>query len=181
MVVPLQWPRRHPSPRCHHQPLPRHRSHAYALPLAVVAAALLLLMSLALHGLALQERLQVSAFERLRREEDLLSSAAHQLLAALNGSHPCLLTLPLARWQTDGAVCASPAELAALQRAEVMAVPVRLLAWQPRSDGLAAEMELALEAAPGRGARRARFGAQLAGVPRQAMAVRSRISAGALP
>lgn len=174
MPPPRHRPRRHPL-------LLGQRAPAYAMPLAMGAAGLLLLMSAALHGLAMQERLQAAALERLRREEDLLISAAHQLLAALNGPHHCLLALPLAHWETEGRACASPAALAALRRAEVMAVPVRLLAWQPQPDGLSAEMELALEGAPGRGGRRARFGAQLVGVPRQAVAVRSRLAAGALP
>ncbi|MFM9103736.1 MAG: hypothetical protein ACKOPS_21345, partial [Cyanobium sp.] len=66
-------------------PPPCHRAPAYAMPMAMGAAGLLLLMGLAVHGLAMQERLQVAALERLRQEEDLLVSAAHQVLAALNG------------------------------------------------------------------------------------------------
>ncbi|MFN9545955.1 MAG: hypothetical protein ACK6AD_02625 [Cyanobacteriota bacterium] len=157
------------------------RDPAYLLPLAAGAAGLLLLLGLSLQGLALQERLQVNALERLRREEDLLASAAHQLLATLNGSHRCLLPLPLARWEVEGAVCASPAALAALRRMEVWAVPVRLLTWQPGADGWSTEMELQLEAAPGRAARRGRYAAQLAGVPPQALDLRSRELGGPLP
>ncbi|MEB3301746.1 MAG: hypothetical protein VKN56_07220 [Cyanobacteriota bacterium] len=160
---------------------PQHRLPAYVMPLAVAGAGLLLLMSGALHSLAMQERLQLSALERLRREEDLLVSAAHQLLAALNGPHQCLQALPLARWEADGGACASVEEVAALRQSQVMAVPVRLLAWQPRADGLAAELELALAAAPGRGARRARFGLQLAGLPSQAVNLRPRFIGGGLP
>lgn len=151
------------------------------LPLAVGAAGLLLLLSLSFQGVALQERLQVSTFERLRREEDLLASAAHQLLAALNGSHRCLLDLPLARWDLEGTDCATEEALAALRRAEVWTVPVRLLAWRPGADGSVAEMELELEAAAGRTARRGRFGTRLVGSPPRAVDLRSRDLAGALP
>ena len=65
---------------------PRTAAPGYAMPLAVGASGVLLLMSLTLHGMAMQERLQVGARERQQREEDLLVSAAHQLLAALNAS-----------------------------------------------------------------------------------------------
>jgi hypothetical protein len=139
------------------------------MPLAVGAAGLLLLMGLMLQSLALRERLQVGGLERQWREEDLLASAAHQLLAALNGPHRCLLALPLARWELDGAPCASPAALATLRRSEVWTVPVRLLAWQPATDGSAAELELELEASAQRSPRRRRFGTRLVGFPPQAV------------
>jgi hypothetical protein len=154
---------------------------AYLMPLATGAAGLLLLLGLTLQAMALQERVQVSAQERLRREEDLLASAAHQLLAALNSTHRCLLHLPLARWESDGATCASAQALAALRRSAVWATPVRLLAWRPGMDGLSAELELLLEAETGRAARRGRFGARLAGVPPQAVDLRPRDLGGPLP
>lgn len=151
------------------------------MPLAAGAAGLLLLLSLALHGAAMQERHQLGALERLQLEEDLLASAAHQLLAALNGPHQCLLTLPLARWETAGGDCASPAAVAALKRAEVWAVPVRLLSWEPKPDGVSAALELALERGPGRGERRGRFGTRLKGVPPLAVDPAARGVAGGLP
>lgn len=157
------------------------REAAYLMPVAAGTAGLLMLLGLSLQGLALQERVQVGAMERLRREEDLLASAAHQVLAALNGPHSCLLTLPLARWEAEGAVCATPQALATLRRQEVWEVPVRLLAWQPGADGWSAEMELQLEAGAGRTARRGRFGTRLAGAPPQALDPRARQLAGALP
>jgi hypothetical protein len=157
------------------------RDPAYLLPLATAAAGLLLLIGLSLQAMALQERAQVSALERLRREEDLLASAAHQLLASLNGIHPCLLALPLARWETDGAACASPQAAQALRRLEIWAVPVRLLAWRPGPDGLNAELELVLEAGEGRAPRRGQFGVRLAGSPPQASDLRARNLGGPLP
>ena len=160
---------------------PLRREPAYLMPLATGAAGLLLLLGLTLQGMALQERVQVGAQERLRREEDLLASAAHQLLAALNKTHRCLLNLPLARWESDGAACASPQALAALRRGVVWAVPVRLLAWRPGSDGWSAELELLLEAGEGRAARRGQFGARLAGTPLQAVDLQARDLGGPLP
>ena len=154
---------------------------AHVMPLAVGAAALLLPLSLSVHALVMRERMQMGALERLRREEDLLASAAHQRLAALNGPHHCLLVLPMARWDVEGGACATPDELAALRSAEVLAVPVRLLAWRPGADGLSAELELELERGPGRSARRGRFGTRLVGVPPQAVDPRSRALVGALP
>jgi len=117
-------------------------------------------MSLTLHGMAMQERLQVGARERQQREDDLLASAAHQLLAALNASHPCLLALPLAQWEQQGAVCATPAAVAALKTTQVMAAPVKLLAWQPGGNGQTAQLALQLEAG-----RKARYGVRLEGSP----------------
>ena len=146
-------------------PLPRQAQAAYAMPLAMGATGVLLLLSLTLHGMAMQERLQVGALERQGREEDLLASGAHQLLAALNGAHRCLLPLPLANWEGSGASCASPAALGALKQAEVLGTPVRLVAWQPRNDGQGAVLELALEAGgqAGGSARRGRFAVRFTG------------------
>lgn len=144
---------------------PRWAQPGYAMPLAMGATGVLLLLSLTLHGMAMQERLQVGALERQGREEDLLASGAHQLLAALNGAHRCLLSLPLASWEGSGASCASPAAVATLRQQQVLAVPVRLVSWQPRADGQGAVLELALEAgAPAdRSARRGRFAVRFAG------------------
>jgi len=196
MPPPVPRHQYRPSSPPEHSPLPRRlappggqrrsrsrfrREPAYLMPLATGAAGLLLLLGLTLQGMALQERVQVGAQERLRREEDLLASAAHQLLAALNSTHHCLLSLPLARWEADGGACASPQALATLRRGVVWAVPVRLLAWRPGSDGLSAELELLLEAGEGRAARRGQFGARLAGAPLQAVDLQARDLGGPLP
>jgi hypothetical protein len=147
---------------------PRTAAPGYALPLAVGASGVLMLLSFTLHGMAMQERLQVGARERVQREDDLLASAAHQLLAALNASHPCLLALPLAQWELQGAACATPAAVAALTTTQVMAVPVKVLAWQPGGSGQAGHLAVQLEAGPGRAAREGRFTLLLAGNPAQA-------------
>lgn len=160
---------------------PRLRAPAYLMPLAAGAAGLLLLFSLSLQGLAVGERLQVNTLERVRREEDVLVSAAHQLLAALNGPHRCLLALPLARWPAEGSACASPEALAMLYRVEVWSVPVRLLRWEPGAGGRTAELELELESEEARPPRRGRFQTRLAEDPPRAVDLRGRDLAGALP
>ena len=109
-------------------PPPRQAQPGYAMPLAVGASGVLMLLSLTLHGMAMQERLQVGARERVQREDDLLVSAAHQLLAALNSTHPCLRVLPLAHW--PAASCASPAAVEVkrqARRAAQSSSPVLLL------------------------------------------------------
>ncbi|MFN9645744.1 MAG: hypothetical protein ACK6BG_11660 [Cyanobacteriota bacterium] len=160
----------------------RRRDPAHLMPLAAGGAGLLLLLGLTLQGLALQERAQVSAQERLRREEDLLISGAHQLLAALNSRHRCLLALPLARWgDAAGAGCASPEAQANLRRMVVWSAPVRLGAWQPGMDGQSAELELLLDGGAGRAERRGRFAVRLAGAPPQAVDLRSRGLGAVLP
>jgi hypothetical protein len=149
------------------RPCPRTAAPGYALPLAVGASGVLLLLSLTLHGMAMQERLQVGARERQQREEDLLVSAAHQLLAALNASHRCLLALPLAQWEQQGAACATPAAVAALKNGQVMARPVRVLAWQPGGNGQTAKLALQLETGNSQLMRKGRYGVRLTGSPPQ--------------
>ena len=157
------------------------REPAFMMPLAAGAVGMLLLMSLMLQSLALRERLQVNVLERQRREEDLLASAAHQLLAALNGPHRCLLGLPLARWELDGSACAPPEALATLRQPQVWESPVRLLAWQPRANGMAADLELALEASPQQAPRRRRFSTRLIGSPPLAVDPRAHTLGGSQP
>jgi hypothetical protein len=160
----------------------RHRKEsAHLMPLAAGGAGLLLLLGLTLQGLALQERAQVSARERLHREEDLLVSGAHQLLAALNSRHRCLLVLPSARWDAAGGPCASSEARTALRRMVVWSAPVRLEAWQPDTDGQSAELELLLEAGAGRAERRGQFSVRLAGDPPQAVDLRAHGPGAVLP
>ena len=75
------------------------------------------------------------------------------------------LGLPLARWEVEGLACASPGALAALRQTQVWAAPVRLLAWQPGANGLAAELELELMASAENGTRRRRFDTRILGSP----------------
>ncbi|MBM5816002.1 MAG: hypothetical protein FJ083_05270 [Cyanobacteria bacterium K_Offshore_surface_m2_239] len=151
------------------------------MPLAAVAAGLLLLLALTMQALALQERAQTAALERLRREEDLLVSAAHHLLAVLNEAHPCLLALPQTQWATAGIACATPADVVSLTLLVVWSVPVRLLAWSPGADGESAQLDVQLVAGQGRAPRHGRFAVRLTGAPAQAVDLRSREPGGLEP
>ena len=165
------WP---PKPRTPHD-------SAFLMPLAAVASGVLLLLGLTVQALALQERAQTDALERLRREEDLLVSAAHQLLAVLNEAHPCLLALPQTHWATEGMTCAAPSNVESLTRLEVWSVPVRVLAWRPGADGESAELDVQLVADQGRAPRHGRFAVRLSGTPPQAVDLRSREPRGEEP
>lgn len=164
-----------------HPRRPRDAEPGFAMLLAVGASAALLLMSFTLHGVALQERLRVKVMERQQREDDLLHSAAHKLLGVLNGSHRCLLGLPLAQWEGAGTHCANPAALAALRNLEVMEVPVHLLAWQPGQPGQAGQFALQLEAGAGRTARQGRYRLRSAGNPADGAQLGSRLLGGGQP
>jgi hypothetical protein len=151
------------------------------MPLAVGAVGLLLLQSLTVQSITQLEVLQVSAMERVSREEDVLVSAAHQLLASLNGAQTCLLGLPLERWEAEGGACATPVDLTNLRRLEIWQVPVRLVHWQPSTDGASAELELELAAGTNRVARRGKFGVRLTGAPPQAVDPRPQTMGGPQP
>ncbi|MEB3325094.1 MAG: hypothetical protein VKM17_07125 [Cyanobacteriota bacterium] len=129
-VLPPKRPPRRSPPR---QRLPRGAAPGYVMPLAIGASGLLLLGSFALHGVSMQEHLQVGAVERQQREEDLLASAAHQLLASLNKAHRCLLGKDLVEWDANQQACATPAQLAALKTIQVMVQPELLQAWQTKA------------------------------------------------
>lgn len=146
------------------------------MPLAIGASGVMLLMSFTLHGVAMQERLDVGAVQRQQQEEDLLASAAHQVLSTLNGPHRCLLDLPLEQWEVGGAACATPAAVAGLRNAQVMAKPVRLLAWQPGGNGQPGQLALQLESG-----RQARYGVRLGGSPSQGAQLGPRLLGGVQP
>ncbi len=179
MDLPRQSLRRSPPHRPPHAWSPQ--DSAYLMPLAAAAAGLLLLLGLTLQAMALQERAQTGALERLRREEDLLVSAAHQLLARLNDAHPCLLLLPQTRWSMEGTACSLPSEVESLTQLEVWSVPVRLLVWQPGADGGSAELAVQLVASQGHAPRRGRFAVRLTGTSPQAVDLRSLQAGGEEP
>jgi hypothetical protein len=160
-----------------HRRRPRSATPGFAMPLAIGASGLLLLGSFALHGVAMQESLAVGAMERQQREEDLLASAAHQLLALLNSSHRCLLNEPLAQWEVAGAACnTTPAAVAVLKNAQVMAKPVQLVAWQPGGNGQPGQLALQLEAG-----RQARYGVRLAAAPTEGAQLGPKLLGGVQP
>jgi hypothetical protein len=84
------------------------------LPLAWSVSLLLLLSSLSLQALALQEGSLQALRERRRQQEDQLMTAAQRLAGRLQRRHPCLLTLADGAWAAAG--CATADELAALRQ-----------------------------------------------------------------
>jgi hypothetical protein len=84
------------------------------LPLAWSVSLLLLLSSLSLQALALQEGSLQAVRQRRRQQEDLLMTAAQRLAGRLQRRHPCLLTLADGAWAAAG--CATADELAALRQ-----------------------------------------------------------------
>ncbi|KEF41346.1 MAG: hypothetical protein ER33_11905 [Cyanobium sp. CACIAM 14] len=138
---------------------PRH-AQGFVLPLAMGASMVLLLGSLSAHTAGLQLRLQGVREQQQRRAEDRLSSAAQELLAELNRNHPCLLALPLERWNGEGLVCASAQALANLQAGRVLGASFRLVGWRP--DPTPAELLLELEGGACEPPRRGAFAVSLA-------------------
>jgi hypothetical protein len=84
------------------------------LPLAWSVSLLLLLSSLSLQALALQEGSLQAVQQRRRQQEDLLMTAAQRLAGRLQRRHPCLLALADGAWAAAG--CATADELAALRQ-----------------------------------------------------------------
>jgi hypothetical protein len=119
------------------------QTHGFVLPLAMGASLALLLGSLSAHTASLQIRLQGAREQQQRRAEDRLASAGQQLLAELNRSHPCLLTLPLERWNDQGLACASAEALAPLRAGQVLGASYRLVGWRPEVQPAELLLELA--------------------------------------
>jgi hypothetical protein len=115
----------------------------FILPVAIGASLLLLLGSLSLHSVALQGRLAHASREAIAAQEDALTGAAQQLVSQLNLKHPCLLSLPRARWSLEGRSCATPQELAVLLGDGGSGGGWRLLDWRPMSASAQALIELA--------------------------------------
>lgn len=134
------------------------------LPLAMLGCFTLLLGSLSVQTAALEARLEQGASRRQRQAEDLLASAAQQLVGDLGGHYPCLLSLPLEQWSAAPADCAPAATLSRLQAGQVFGEGYRLLAWQPQAGEAAAELllELTPNAQVPAGPRRAAFRVALA-------------------
>jgi hypothetical protein len=146
----------------------RHRATArppqasgFVLPIALLASLMLMLGSLSLQTVSLQERLRLAGLLRQRQAEDQLVSAAQQLVAGLNSQQACLLSLPLEHWAAPGLACAGAAMPLA---PPAQAGPARLLQWRPGPD--AAELLLELPAGGERQpARRGAFRVALAPRP----------------
>jgi hypothetical protein len=146
-------------------------SGGYMLPLACTGSLLLLLGSLSVQTVTLQERQRAASIRELRRAEDDLASVAQHLVGELQRRHPCLLPLPLSAWASAADGCGEAGTLAALQRGEVIGVPYQLIAWQPeRSPQGQSAVTLVIERLPQPGdpPRRAAFSLALAGEPAHA-------------
>lgn len=136
--------------------------------MALVAALVLLLGSLSLQTAGLAERRRTFGAWRLQQAEDLLVSAAQQLVGAIQLHHPCLAGLPLAAWPSAAGSCAPLAVQQALLQPVVFGRSVRLLTWQPGvgADGHPrVELLLELEAQENQPARRGAFTVALDGTP----------------
>jgi len=138
------------------------RDDGFVLPLAMGVALLLVLSSLSLQTLALQSHGLAAASERLRRVEDDLASAAHDLVGELNAGHRCLLSEPLPGWDPLAAPCPAPQSLTGARSLATPAVDYRLIAWTPSESGTDAELVLERAAADRQPARRAAFAVRLA-------------------
>lgn len=152
----------------------------FALPLALLVALLLLLGALSAQTASLQLRSRSGNDQRLAAAEDVLQSAAQQLLGRLNRQHRCLLLLPLEQWPRLEGSCGSGAELAALRSDRVLGSAWQLLAWQPGAGGTA---DLLLETLPAAGAdgQRAQFTVELSGNPPRIVDLRLRGLRGVTP
>ncbi|MFM7269614.1 MAG: hypothetical protein ACKOZT_13705 [Cyanobium sp.] len=147
----------------------RPAEQGFLLPVAFVASLLLLLGALSLQALILQGRVGLRLREIRGQQEDALSTAAQQLVAALNSRHACLLALPRQRWQSEGGLCASAADLLALEQGVVGARRWQLIDWQPAASRAKALIELDAGASPG-APRRGSFAVTLLASPPRALA-----------
>ena len=112
----------------------------FLLPLSSAAALLLLVGSLSLQTVSLEARRHLHLQLQLRQQQDLLSSAAQQLVGRLKLHHSCLLELPSSQWA--GAPCLAAEAPEALQQGQIDSHPYRLLSLAPTPAG--AELRLAL-------------------------------------
>ncbi len=138
-----------------------HRTQAqgFVLPLAMGASLVLVLAALSAHTTSLQIRLQGVREQQQRQMEDRLASAGHMVLADLNQNQPCLLGVPLERWNDLGLACASPGTLQSLREGQVLGSSYRLIGWSP--DVQPAELLLELADAGGQPPRRGAFSVRL--------------------
>lgn len=118
----------------------------FLLPLSVAGALVLLLSSLVLSAAALQAQRLQGALRQRQQHSDQLVSAAHQLAAALQGSHHCLFTVPSNQWLAAQPMplCATGVDPQALLDQPVGEGPVFLRAWQPDGTGRGGEIRLQL-------------------------------------
>lgn len=117
----------------------RRDAAGFLLPVSSAVALLLLLSSLSLQTASLQERRQLHLQRQLREHEDLLVSAAHQLVGHFNEEKPCLLLSP-------GTYCPDrpdPVSDPELNRGVIGESNYRLLSWDPGADRVTFRLGLA--------------------------------------
>ena len=100
------------------------------LPLAVTAAAVLLLGSASLHTLSLQKRLRIHASSKREQGADQLRSAAQAFVVKSRGPEDCLLRWPSFEW-SGGAQACSGSDPSRLSAGVVGEMSWTLLDWQP--------------------------------------------------
>lgn len=102
---------------------------------------MLLLSSLSLQTASLQARRQLLLELQQRQQQDLLASAAQQLVGRLRLNHPCLLQHRQADWTT--APCLNGVDPQGLAAGVIGEHGYRLLSWQPTADGVELRLGLA--------------------------------------
>lgn len=117
--------RRRSRPPCRRWlPAPKAAASAgFLLPLASTASLVLVLSSLSLQAMVLQERRQVAVRQRLQAREDRLQAAAQAVVGSLQRRHRCLIALPQSAWvaQSEQATgCAQAGELQALETGQLL-------------------------------------------------------------
>ncbi|MBE9152627.1 hypothetical protein [Cyanobium sp. LEGE 06113] len=92
--------------------------------MASTASLFLVLSSLSLQAMALQERRQLVVRQRLQAREDRLQAAAQAVAGSLQRRHRCLIALPVSAWQWQSEQpggCAQSGEVEALLRGPLLA------------------------------------------------------------
>lgn len=119
----------------------RPEAAGFLLPLSSTAALMLLLSSLSLQTASLQARRQLLVELQQRQQQDLLASAAQQLVGRLKLHHSCLLARNSADWAA--APCLGGADPQELAHGVIGEHSYRLLSWQTTPAGTQLRLGLA--------------------------------------
>jgi hypothetical protein len=127
------------------------------LPLAMVAAGLMLLCGLSVQTAALHGNHLAAAELKQRQQDDALASAAEQVAARLSGPYACLLPVASAAWIRPVPGCPADLDPAPLLDGQVSGQNYRLIEWRPPAEavtGAGAEGTMRLELSEAGGSRR---------------------------
>jgi hypothetical protein len=116
----------------------------FLLPLASSAALLLLLSSLSLQAMALQQRARLAAQQRQRGWDDRLMSAAQAFTGQLQRHHRCRLSLPASQWAAQP--CQPAGTPGGILEPAIVDAGIRLVAYCP-DPGTPPQATLVLELA----------------------------------